>query len=254
MKAPLTCPRWPDPEGCRSSQNGDVVCAVLFDLFGTLVKYELDRTRLSYPSTHDLLRRSGFKLGHDDFVELWDTASRQLEERTSTSHIEFSMRDACAAFCEVAGLNLEDAEVDEVAMTFVHEWRQHVVAVEGAAELVDALSEQVAVAIVSNTHDAPMVGRLLGDIGLGAIGNVVLSIEHGYRKPHPSIYAAALEAVGSAAQDAVFVGDALVADYLAPQELGMRAFLIDPTHRYPIAVTDRLSSVVDLAPRLQELA
>lgn len=231
-----------------------MVRAVLFDLFGTLVEYQLDRTRLSYPATYDLLRRSGFKLAHDDFVELWDRGSRQLEERTSANRVEFSMRDACAAFCEVADLNLQDAEIDQVAMMFVREWRQHVVAVKGAAALVHELSEQLDVAIVSNTHDGSMVRGLLEDIGLGAVGTVVLSIEHGYRKPHPSIYAAALEAVGSPAQDAVFVGDALIPDYLAPQELGMRAFLIDPSCMHPISSTDRLTTVTDLAPRIQALA
>src|SRR3546814_2047528 len=108
------------------------------------------------------------------------------------------MYDASSAFCDAADLALSRPEVDQVASTFVQEWCRHVVAVPGAADLVRALSEQLRVGIVSNTHDAAMVAGLLMDLGLSDVVHaVVLSVDHGYRKPHPSIYQVALDALRS---------------------------------------------------------
>ena len=47
------------------------------------------------------------------------------------------------------------------------------------------------------------------------------SSEVGKRKPHPAIFERALEALGVAATDAVFVGDRLYEDVRGAGELGM---------------------------------
>ena len=51
----------------------------------------------------------------------------------------------------------------------------------------------------------------------------VPSAQAGYRKPHGRIYATVLEASGSRAENAVFVGDNFRADVLGPQRAGIRA-------------------------------
>jgi putative hydrolase of the HAD superfamily len=70
-------------------------------------------------------------------------------------------------------------------------------------------------------------------LGLGAYVDCVLtSARVGYRKPHPGIYRAALEAIGSAPKVTLFVGDSLSHDVEGPQAAGMRAVLIDRAGRY----------------------
>src|SRR3546814_10269564 len=91
-----------------------------------------------------------------------------------------------------------------------------------------------------------LVAGLLIDVGLSDVVHaVVLSVDHGYRKPHPSIYQVALDALSVTAQETVFVGDSLSADYLAPRELGIAAYLIDPHRAHQIAEPHRLDSVLD---------
>jgi HAD superfamily hydrolase (TIGR01549 family) len=51
------------------------------------------------------------------------------------------------------------------------------------------------------------------------------SADMGYLKPHPSIFEAALECLGVAVQEAVFVGDNPEADIAGAQSIGMRAIL-----------------------------
>jgi putative hydrolase of the HAD superfamily len=54
----------------------------------------------------------------------------------------------------------------------------------------------------------------------------VSSSEHGYLKPHPSIFNAALQLIGVEAKDAVMVGDSLGQDVAGALSVGMRAVLV----------------------------
>jgi len=87
------------------------------------------------------------------------------------------------------------------------------------------------VACVSNAFmGAGVLNRILDARGLGAHNELTISsCELGYRKPHPRIYEAALEALGLPAVEGVFVGDRLDADVEGPAALGMRTVL---THQY----------------------
>jgi putative hydrolase of the HAD superfamily len=82
---------------------------------------------------------------------------------------------------------------------------------------------------------------------------VVTSVEVGWRKPHPAIYAAALSRLDADPAAAAFVGDTYDADYAGPAAAGMTAFLIDPGRRHDIPADRRLGSLADLPARLRDL-
>lgn len=69
----------------------------------------------------------------------------------------------------------------------------------------------------------------------------ISSAEHGYMKPHRSIFEAALEQAGTRADEAVMVGDSLRADIEGALAAGMRAVLIrrsgDRPNPLPAGVT-----------------
>lgn len=54
------------------------------------------------------------------------------------------------------------------------------------------------------------------------IDSYVSSAQAGFRKPHPRIYQAVLDANQLSAEDSVFVGDSLRADVLGPRNAGIR--------------------------------
>ncbi len=60
----------------------------------------------------------------------------------------------------------------------------------------------------------------------GLIGVAVSSSDHGFMKPHPSIFRAALERMGVVASDAVMVGDSLMHDVQGALDVGMRGVLL----------------------------
>lgn len=227
--------------------------AVLFDFFGTLVEYQPDRSQLGSPRTHQLVRSLGCQLDHDTFVTTWDAASSELERSARKTLREFSMTDAANAFSNAAQLNLTPDEAATLGQSYVAEWARHLTPIPGVADLIRQLAERYTIAIVSNTHDRDMVPNLLQQMGIEeCVSAVVLSVEHGWLKPHTSIYTAALDRIGCIAGDAVFVGDSFEADYAAPTRVGMSSFLIDPGAEHDIPPGDRLASVLDITSAIND--
>jgi HAD superfamily hydrolase (TIGR01549 family) len=65
----------------------------------------------------------------------------------------------------------------------------------------------------------------------GIFAAAVSSYDHGYMKPHRSIFESALQQIGVAAHEAVMVGDSLPADIAGARGLGMRAVLVSRSGR-----------------------
>ena len=84
--------------------------------------------------------------------------------------------------------------------------------------------------------------RLVVDVCVG-------SLRHGRSKPHPSIFEAALTALGVAADEAAMVGDSVEDDIEGARALGMRAFLLDRDGRFPDA-TDRIDTLLAIPAAL----
>jgi putative hydrolase of the HAD superfamily len=78
---------------------------------------------------------------------------------------------------------------------------------------------------------------------------IVDSRTHGRVKPHPTIFQAALERLGVAAEEAVMVGDSLAEDVEGARALGMRAILIDREERHQ-DVEERLTDLYGLPAAL----
>ena len=90
--------------------------------------------------------------------------------------------------------------------------------------LLESLRERgFKLGLVSNAFDPGwLLHRDLEQMGLAERLDVaVFSSEIGKRKPHPAIFEHALDALGVAAADAVFVGDRLYEDIRGANELGM---------------------------------
>jgi putative hydrolase of the HAD superfamily len=78
---------------------------------------------------------------------------------------------------------------------------------------------------------------------------IVDSRTHGYVKPHPTIFQAALERLGVRAGEAAMVGDSVEEDVNGARALGMHAILVDRDDRHP-EVSDRLTDLYGLPAAL----
>ena len=78
------------------------------------------------------------------------------------------------------------------------------------------------------------------------LGTAISSAEHGFMKPHPSIFEAALEHAQVAAFEAVMVGDSLRADIEGALAVGMRGILLRRSGERPLALPEGVSVITSL--------
>ncbi|MFJ5231096.1 HAD family hydrolase [Kitasatospora sp. NPDC088391] len=240
---------------------------LLFDFFGTLVDYSPSRTEQGYSRSHALLRGFGGTLDYPAFLDAWSAVSARFDRESAADEREFSMHELAAAFLAEtlpgdatgptgpAGTDLRaDPRVDAFVAAYLAEWGTAIRPFDGVAELLRELSGRCRLAVVSNTHSPTMVPDLLASMGVAELFDaVVLSVDTGYRKPHPSIYRAALDRLGVSPADAWFVGDSAAPDYHGPRAAGLHALLIDPAGAADVPAEHRIDSVHDLPARLAAL-
>ena len=100
------------------------------------------------------------------------------------------------------------------------------------AALSDLKAAGIRVGLISNSHRS--LASFESHFALqGLISAAVSSSEHGFMKPHPSIFAAALQLLNVPPADALMVGDSVRQDVDGALAVGMRAVLVDREGRYP---------------------
>ena len=119
------------------------------------------------------------------------------------------------------------------AIAMVREWERHenFTLYEDALPVLDELrAHGLRIGLVSNGQRdlAEFVEHhgLVVDVAVG-------SLDHGRQKPHPSIFAAALEPLALEPDEAAMVGDSYEDDIAGAEAFGMRAILLDRESRYP---------------------
>jgi len=120
------------------------------------------------------------------------------------------------------------AAVETCAAEIYQEWAacQHFLLYEDVPAALEALSEQdVLLGLISNTHRCLDTFQAHFDLD-GLIDVAVSSSQHGFMKPHPSIFEAALKLAGVPAGDAVMVGDSVTQDIEGARRVGMRGVLV----------------------------
>lgn len=139
--------------------------------------------------------------------------------------------------------------------TYLDEWNQGVHYIPGVPALLNALSHQYCLALVSNTHHADLVRGHLDALQVRqCFSTIVTSIEHGRRKPSSCIFDRALALTQGRPASALYIGDSYAVDYCGADAAGLRCLLIDEHGRHPIPEQARLESILDLAGVLIERA
>ena len=214
--------------------------ALLFDFFGTLVDYSPGHTTQDFSGSHALVPH----LSYRGFLSALGDRFAAFERRSDADDSEFSMDEVVADFLCTIG---STADPVLFAGTYLAEWQTGVRVPDGLTGLLEQLRRRHRLAIVSNTNDRSMVPGYLADWGVAELfDTVVLSVDVGWRKPHPQIYRTALDRIGVPAGEAVFIGDSYVADFQGPAAQGIAAYLIDPQARAPVPAERRISSIFDL--------
>ncbi len=204
---------------------------VLFDYGGTLVTF-------SYP-TDDLLEvlrefrpriEAAIGVPAPEADEILHEVLHPLEEYITTmSEDEVDYMEVYRDTWHRAGLELPDGLLHDILDAEQMCWDRAVRVDPDALQVLSWLGAHgIKRGICSNAPFPPaMMRRQLETNGIAQqVDGVVFSSEVGRRKPAPDVYQAALDAIGTAADATLFVGDRVREDYEGPTATGMRAVIL----------------------------
>jgi putative hydrolase of the HAD superfamily len=222
--------------------------AVVFDWGGTLTAGSTIITL----ELEDMWRASARRLAPEREEELTAalfTVERQFWERTRTTLESGTLADLLATASLEVGLDVTDALLEEAATHHLDAWTPHIEHdPDAVAVLTELRARGLRTALLSNTHwPRAFHEHFLERDGLASLLDARLySSELQYMKPHPSVFTAALDAIGvSDPAKAVFVGDRPYDDISGAKAVGMRTVLranphVPPHDVEPDAVIDGL--------------
>jgi putative hydrolase of the HAD superfamily len=201
-----------------------VLRAVLFDWGDTLFHFAYDEALLEagWEAGLSALARDDLP-GHDA------TAARFRERYMPLLFVPGALEEVeypglVRELFESFGVEVDDEELDRFLAAEHAVWEPARLVGAHTHALLDSLRERgLATGLVSNAFDPGwLLHEDLARMGLGErLDAAVFSSEVGKRKPHPAIFEAALERLGVAPEDALFVGDRRLEDVQGAKELGM---------------------------------
>jgi len=209
--------------------------AVLFDLFGTVALFDRERLPLfewdgqSVRSTMGSLRliyeeqtsRAPFGLF---FSALSDVSKELADERTRNLR-EFSSLHRFTQTLLRAGFPSSgetDSLAEQLSLAHMAILTRATTVPEEHDNFLAQVRKRYATALVSNFDHGPTARQVLRSAGVDDhFQHIVVSDEHGWRKPHPKIFLDALAALGVEPHDALFAGDSPQDDIVGAKSVGM---------------------------------
>ena len=144
--------------------------------------------------------------------------------------------------------------LDACAREIYDEWAacHHFHLYDDVAPVLRELARRdIKIGLISNSHRSLASFEQHFDLE-GLISAAVSSSEHGYLKPHPSIFQAALQLAGVRPEESVMVGDSLPHDIEGALSVGMRGVLVHRGEGLPetVAGVPVIRTMADLPPLL----
>ena len=139
--------------------------------------------------------------------------------------------------------------LDACAQEIYSEWAacQHFFLYDDVAPALRELATRgLKIGLISNSHRC--LASFERHFSLhGLIAAAISSFEHGYLKPHPSIFESALKLAGVSAHESVMVGDSYPHDVEGARHVGMRGILVQRTSRTSATVPSDVPVIRDLS-------
>lgn len=225
--------------------------AVIFDWGGTLSEF-------ASLELLDVWRAAARHLAPDREEEVTAhllAVEERFWARTTATQESGTLSDLLTEASADLGLDVAEAVLEEAALHHLDSWTPHIVHDPDAGPVLAALRDRgLAIGLLSNTHwPRAFHEHFLERDGLAELIDARLySSELSHLKPHPSVFAAALDALGvDDPRRAVFVGDRPYDDVFGAKSVGMRAVLrpnpaVPPYEVEPDAAIESLPELVDL--------
>jgi len=120
----------------------------------------------------------------------------------------------------------------------------------GTRDALERIKHRYEIAVISNSDGR--IDAVLRRCGIcDCFESVTDSGNVGQEKPHPAIFAAALQAMNANPAESLYVGDVYSVDYVGARNAGMQAVLFDVAGTYRDQQYPRVESLVELEHWLQ---
>ena len=210
--------------------------AVAFDVNGTLVRILTDEgMEQIFRSAAHFLTYQGVDLHRDQVRELYFATLREQQRTSPEEHPEF---DAVGIWRSIIDGNateftrtLPAGKLEQLPL-FLAEMargisRKRLGLYPHVREVLDVLRERYPLAVVTDAQSAHACGELHKVGLLDYFDPIVISGDHGYRKPDRRLFQFALDGMGVAAENALYVGNDMHRDIFGAREAGMPTVMFE---------------------------
>ena len=149
----------------------------------------------------------------------------------------------------IEGMGGRGLRLDACATEIYAEWAacQHFVLYDDVTPVLKELAARgIKVGLISNSHRCLASFQQHFELH-GLIAAALSSSEHGYLKPHPSIFESALKLMDVVAAESVMVGDSVAHDIEGARRVGMRGILVQRSPDAAAASPPEVAVITDLS-------
>ncbi|HTT55316.1 MAG TPA: HAD family hydrolase [Streptosporangiaceae bacterium] len=210
--------------------------AVAFDVNGTLVRIlaDDDEERIFRAAGH-FLTYQGIDLHRHELRDLYFQIMKEQLRASPEKYPEFDAVGIWRSIIEDHGTDftcgLPAAKLQQLPL-FLAEMaraisRRRLGLYPYVREVLDVLRERYPLAIVTDAQSTYARGELHKVGLLGYFDPVVISGDRGYRKPDQRLFQSALDGMGVAARNALYVGNDMYRDIYGAREAGLATVMFD---------------------------
>jgi len=236
--------------------------AVLFDLYGTLVRkkrIEEDLLEPALQSVYHFLRDTGCDVDFESFRIIDEEVFTRLLNMRESDLQEIDLHTAYTEILPKVGVPASNDIINECILAFGKPTEECVWELWPEVDYVlKVLRERSYVlAIVSNAQ-AVYARRDLSQLFISHLFDVIVfSSEVGWVKPHKAIFQTALEKLKVDASEAVMVGDTFEEDIIGAKKIGLKTVLVARTEKQQPRLNTRpdltISNLQELIGKLDDL-
>jgi putative hydrolase of the HAD superfamily len=212
------------------------VTAVAFDVNGTLVHIRTDEYREDiFRSVGHFLTYQGIDMRRHQVRDEYFARLKRQQRESPHRYPEFDAvaiwRSIIDDFASDYTRALPPERLAQLSLTLAEIYRgvsrKKLKLYPHVREMLEQLRQRFPLAIVTDAQTAYARGEL-HKVGLTHYFNpIVISGDHGFRKPDPRLFEYALQGLGAPAAETVYVGNDMFRDIYGARQVGMRTVMFD---------------------------
>jgi len=221
---------------------------IFFDLDHTL--WDFDRnSKLAFER---LFLKHQIQLNVDEFIAVYEPINFEywrLFRNDEVTKDELRRGRFFKAF-EPFGIYFEEIMLDELANSYIDELPKDNYLFEGVLDLLEYLHTRYKLHIITNGFHEVQHLKLKNSGIANYFLTVTTSEEVGLKKPHPAIFAKALEKASALPHHSLMIGDTFEADILGAEAAGMETLFFNyRNEEIPLAYR-RIDQIIELKKHL----